>query len=175
MAGAPILEGPRVRLRAPRIDDADAIFAGTTSDPEVTRYLTWTPHPDVDETRRVIEEVYLAGAEPVWLVEWRDTGEFVGTCGRRRKKHAVDFGFCLGRRWWGQGIMTEVLKLLIEDAEQDPDVYRIWAVCAVDNAASARVLENVGMTLEGRLARYAVLPNLSPEPQDCLMFGKAVR
>lgn len=101
MAHPPTLAGPRVRLRAPRIDDADAIFAGMTSDPEVTRYLTWTPHRDVDETRRVTEEVYLA--------------------------------------------------------------------------AYARVLENVGMTLKGRLARCAVLPNLSPEPQDCLMYTKAVR
>ena len=63
----------------------------------------------------------------------------------------------------------------IDDAEQDPDVYRIWAVCAVDNAASARVLENIGMTLEGRLKRCAMLPSLSPEPQDCLMYAKAVR
>jgi len=41
--------------------------------------------------------------------------------------------------------------------------------------ASARLLERSGLTFEGRLARYAVLPNVSAEPQDCLLFGKAIR
>jgi [ribosomal protein S5]-alanine N-acetyltransferase len=54
-------------------------------------------------------------------------------------------------------------------------VYRVWATCHVDNTASGRVLVNAGMTLKGRLARYAVLPNVGPEPQDCLMFAKVVR
>jgi RimJ/RimL family protein N-acetyltransferase len=39
----------------------------------------------------------------------------------------------------------------------------------------AVVLRRCGLTLEGRLARYAVFPNLGREPQDCLMYRKAVR
>ncbi|HEX7826046.1 MAG TPA: GNAT family protein, partial [Mycobacterium sp.] len=54
-------------------------------------------------------------------------------------------------------------------------VYRVSAYCHVDNPGSAGVLRRCGLTLEGRLVRYAVFPNLGPEPQDCLMFGKAVR
>jgi RimJ/RimL family protein N-acetyltransferase len=54
-------------------------------------------------------------------------------------------------------------------------VYRVTAHCHVDNTASARLLERSGLTFEGRLARYAVLPNISGEPQDCLLFGKALR
>jgi RimJ/RimL family protein N-acetyltransferase len=49
------------------------------------------------------------------------------------------------------------------------------AHCHVDNAGSAAVLERAGLTFEGRLARYAVLPNISQEPQDCLLFGMALR
>ena len=41
--------------------------------------------------------------------------------------------------------------------------------------ASARLLESSGLAFEGRLARYAVLPNISEEPQDCLLFGKAIK
>lgn len=157
------------------MDDAEAIFAGMASDPDVTRYLRWTPHHDVDETRRVIEEIYLAGDNPVWLVEWRATGEFVGVCEWRPQAHAVELGYCLGRPWWGHGIMTEVVAMLIDAARQDPAIHRVWATCHVDNVASARVLQNAGMTSEGRLARYEVFPNQGPQPQDCLMFAKAVR
>jgi ribosomal-protein-alanine N-acetyltransferase len=170
------LNGTRVRLRAPRLADADAMFAALTSDPEVTRYLSWTPHPDVQETRRVITELFNVGDEPTWLIEWHDTNELVGTCGwLRPRPHAVDLGYCLGRRWWRRGIMSEVVGVLIDEARLDPTVYRVSAYCHVDNAGSAAVLRHCGLALEGRLARYAVFPNLGPEPQDCLMFATALR
>ena len=176
MAAPPTLVGMRVRLRTPRIDDADTIFAEMASDPEVTRYLRWAPHSDVGETRRVIDEIYLGSDSTVWLIEWRATGAFVGVCELRRPvPHSIELGYCLSRRWWEKGIMTEVVTMMIDFARQDPAAYRVWATCNVGNAASARVLEKAGMTLEGRLARYAVLPNLAPEPQDCLMFATAVR
>ena len=38
-----VLAGPRILLRRPRLDDAGALFARVASDPQVTRYLTWTP------------------------------------------------------------------------------------------------------------------------------------
>jgi [ribosomal protein S5]-alanine N-acetyltransferase len=127
MAIAPVLAGPWVRLRMPRVEDAEAMFTGLASDPDVTRYLSWTPHPDVAETRRVITDVFNVGAGPAWLIERRDTGEFVGTCGRLRPRpNTVELGCC-------------------------------------------------GLALEGRLARHAVFPNPGPEPQDGLMYGKAVR
>jgi RimJ/RimL family protein N-acetyltransferase len=172
----PTLTGPRVRLRAPHLDDADAMFAVLASDVDVTRYLSWTPHPDVGETRRVITELFNVGDDPTWVIEWRDTGELIGTCGwLRPRPHTVDLGYCLGRRWWRRGIMSEVARVLIDEARRDPTVYRVSAYCHVDNAGSAGVLRHSGLTLEGRLARYAVFPNLGPELQDCLMYGKAVR
>ena len=87
----------------------------------------------------------------------------------------MDFGYCLGRRWWGQGVMAEVVQLLLAEMESDPKVYRISAICHVDNTRSARVLERAGLSLEGRLVRHTVFPNISAEPQDVLQFAKAVR
>jgi [ribosomal protein S5]-alanine N-acetyltransferase len=171
-----VLNGPRVRLRAPTLDDAEPLFERVASDPEVTRYLSWCPHPHVDETRRVITELFNVGGETTWLIELRDGSGPIGLCGwRRPQPHTVELGYCLGRQWWRQGIMTEVLPLLLDKARQDPSVYRVTAHCHVDNTGSAAVLERTGLTLEGRLARYAVLPNISDEPQDCLLFGKALR
>ena len=76
-----VLTGERVGLRAPRLDDAEELFASVASDPEVTRYMSWTPHPDVDETRRVITELFNVGGERTWLIEMRDSGQIIGTCG----------------------------------------------------------------------------------------------
>ena len=175
MADRGVLTGERATLRAPRLDDAEVLFERIASDPEVTRYLSWSPHPDVAETRRVITELFNVGDEKTWLIELRDGGP-VGLCGWRRPQgYSVELGYCLGRRWWRQRIMSEVLPLLLDEAHRDPSVYRVYAYCHVDNIGSARVLERSGLTLEGRLVRYGVFPNISAEPQDCLMFATAVR
>jgi [ribosomal protein S5]-alanine N-acetyltransferase len=162
MTDVEVLTEPRVTLRAPRLDDAEAIFERIASDPEVTRYLAWSTHPDVAETRRVITDLFNAdGDDKSWLIELHG--------------QPVELGYCLGRRWWRQRIMSEVLPLLLEEAQRDPAVYRVYAYCHVDNTGSARVLERAGLALEGRLVRYAMFPNLSAEPQDCLLFAKALR
>jgi len=171
-----VLNGPRVTLRAPTLDDAELLFERVASDPEVPRYMSWRPHPDLAETRRVITEIFNVGGETTWLIELHGGDGPIGLCGwRRPQPHIVDFGYCLGRRWWGQGLMSEAVQLLLAKARRDPTVYRVTAHCHVDNTASARLLERSGLTFEGRLARYAVLPNISAEPQDCLLFGKALR
>ena len=88
------LAGDRVTLRAPRLGDAEELFASVASDPEVTRYVTWTPHSDVDETRRVITELFNVGKERTWLIELNETGEIIGSCGFRPvKPHIREFGY----------------------------------------------------------------------------------
>ena len=177
MADVETLMGEQITLRAPTLGDADELFASVACDPEVTRYMTWTPHPDVGETRRVITESFNVGDERTWLIELRDTAEIIGTCGFRPvQAHSRDFGYVLGRRWWGRRLMPEVVALLLAEMESDAGVYRVSAICHVDNTRSARVLEAAGLSFEGRLVRHTVFPNISTtEPQDVLQFAKAVR
>src|SRR6476646_6762262 len=54
MSDVEVLNGPRVTLRTPTLDDAELLFERMASDPEVSRYMSWRPHRDVGETRRVI-------------------------------------------------------------------------------------------------------------------------
>lgn len=170
-----VLTGPRVTLRAPRIDDAEPLFERVTSDSEVSRYMAWQTHRDIRETRRVVTEVFNAAGETTWVIDLRGEGPIGAIGWRRPQPHHIDFGYYLGRPWWRQGLMSEAVRLILDKAHRDPTVYRISAHCYVDNAASARLLERNGLIREGRLARYTVLPNISAEPQDCLLFGKAVR
>jgi ribosomal-protein-alanine N-acetyltransferase len=51
------------------------------------------------------------------------------------------------------------------------EIYRVWAVCDVDNVSSARLLESVGMQFEGKLRRWLVHPNVSAAPRDCLCYA----
>ena len=66
--------------------------------------------------------------------------------------------------------MPEAIRSLTAVALSGP-FFRIEATCDFENRASARALEKSGFTKEGRLARYMVHPNLSPEPRGCLLYA----
>ncbi len=171
------ITGPRLVLRPPMLADAGALFQRVARDPEVTKYLQWAPHPDVAATRRVISEKLNVGDdERTWAIELRHSGEIIGLASCRRPvRHSVEVGYCLGRRWWGKGLMAEALEMLLTALGDDRRVYRVWATCSVDNDRSARLLERAGFVLEGRLARHAVYPNLAREPQDSLLYARVMR
>jgi RimJ/RimL family protein N-acetyltransferase len=169
--------GPRLLLRPPVAEDADAIFERIAGDPEVTRYLLWTAHPDVGETRRVlVDQVIKGGRERTWVVALRGSGDVVGliSC-RSQVRHSVEIGYCLGRQWWDMGFMSEALNLLLAELAADPAVYRVWATCHVDNSRSARLLQRARFSLEGRLTRHAIYPTMGPEPRDSLLYARILR
>jgi RimJ/RimL family protein N-acetyltransferase len=89
----------------------------------------------------------------------------------RAKQHSVDIGYVLAPHLWRRGLMGEAVRGLVHWAMNHPEVYRIWAVCDVENIASARLLESAGMQLEGRLRRWLVHPNMSESPRDCLCYA----
>jgi RimJ/RimL family protein N-acetyltransferase len=77
----------------------------------------------------------------------------------------------IGRRW-RQGLMTEVLSEVAAWALRQRSIFRIGAVCDVENIGSARVLEKSGFVREGVLRRWLVHPNISDEPRDCYNYSR---
>ncbi len=78
----------------------------------------------------------------------------------------------MARPFWGQGIMTEAARAVVQWAWSQSEIYRIWAVGDVENVASARVLEKVGMQHEGILRRFINHPNISDTPRDCHCYAR---
>jgi [ribosomal protein S5]-alanine N-acetyltransferase len=171
------IDGPRLLLRLPVVDDAGPLFQRIARDPQVTKYLLWTPHPDVAATRRVItERMNVDPHARTWVMVLQHSGEIVGMISCWRPvRHSAEIGYCIGRRWWGKGLMSEALDMLLAALTADPDVYRVWATSNVDNDRSVRLLERAEFSLEGRLARHAIYPNLGTEPHDSLLYAKALR
>jgi RimJ/RimL family protein N-acetyltransferase len=166
----------RLLLRRPRNDDAAPLFRAYTTDPEVTRFLIWRPHKDIEETKR-----FLASCDEDWEADRSypfaiglppDAAHPFGMIHIRPTVHGADFGYVLARLHWGHGYMAEALKALSDWCILQPSIFRASAFCDVDNPASARVMEKAGMRFEGRLRRYNVHPNVSPEPRDALIYAK---
>ena len=95
-----------------------------------------------------------------------------GAIACRVRGHAVDFGYVLNRKYWGQGYATEAARTVVAWAMSLPGVYRVWATCDTENLVSVRVLEKTELLLEGRLKRHTIRPNISMIPRDTFVFAK---
>lgn len=164
----------RLYLRPARIDDAEAICASWANDQEVTRYLGWRPYDDVEVAREFLRNAQAGwpAGDRLWGIEGRHDQRLIGQIGAHPEGTRVVLGYVLARAHWGQGFMTEALRAVAGAALDDPAIYRAWAVCDVDNPASARVMQKAGMRFEGRLRRWIIHPNVSPEPRDVLCYAK---
>lgn len=175
MANPPkILKTDRLRLRKVKLSDAEAIFRQYARDPEVTKYVSWRAHRDLEETREYVRMCLLAwdtGKAFHWVIERREDKEVIGMIIARAAGEKWELGYVLARPFWGQGYMTEAVKGIIAWALRQKEIYRVWAVSDVDNVASARVMEKAGMQREGILRRWSVHPNISPEPRDSYCYA----
>jgi [ribosomal protein S5]-alanine N-acetyltransferase len=82
----------------------------------------------------------------------------------RINQYKADLGYVLVKLKWGKGYMPEAMQALIDWALGQNEIYRVWAICDVENVASARVMEKVGMQKEGVLRRWLIHPNIAKEP-----------
>jgi RimJ/RimL family protein N-acetyltransferase len=169
-----VFELERVRLRRPRLSDAEAIFE-YGSDPEVARFADWLRCKTIDSVeeqlgRRV--EDWSSGTEFYWVMTLPPADRAIGAISCCVHGHTADFGFVLNRRCWGNGYTTEAARAIVAWLFSLPSVWRVFASCDVGNRASARVLEKAGLSLEGIMRRAMLRPNLSDEPRDALLFAK---
>ncbi len=166
----------RLLLRRPSLSDAPAIFQRYATDGEVTRFLSWRPHHDQEETRAFLElclEGWDAGSKHNFVIARKDRPEqALGMIDMRRKGHVVEFGYVLARSEWGRGFMPEALGGLVALALDQPPIWRVQALCDAENLASARVMEKAGLSFEGRLRRYLVHPNIDPAPRDSFLYAR---
>lgn len=169
------LQTERYDVRRVRLTDAEAIFAAYAADPEVTKYLTWTTHSDVSETRQYVERMakeWDSGIGFPAVIESRVAPKkLLGMIHPHLSGNRVSFGYVLRRDHWGQGCISEVLSALVDHALAAPDIYRAQAFCDVENVGSARVMEMAGMELEGTLRRFSLHPT-EKVPRDCIMYAR---
>lgn len=179
MSGLPALDPPEtfetpwLRLRRPRPDDAEAVFA-YASDPAVTRLMDWPTHETVETSRQFLDfcaKGWASGREFTWLLTLPPSDRAVGAIACRPKDEGVEFGYVLHRDAHGRGLATEASRALVGWLKSRRRVSRVEATCDVENAASARVLEKAGLARERLLPAYGARPNLGSSPRDALLYA----
>jgi RimJ/RimL family protein N-acetyltransferase len=90
-----------------------------------------------------------------FAVEDRQTAEFVGRVGLMHQakwtasEDKIEIGWAITRERWGEGLATEAARAVLADGFDRVGLPRVIGFSAPDDIASVRVMERVGMTLQG--------------------------
>ena len=153
------IETERLLIR-PFAPGADAAaMADVYCDPDVMRFVPGGALPDEEAVRAALERYARAQAEhgfSSWAVVERRTGRLVGDVGFGifGPTGDVELGYTLARDCWGRGYATEAARACLEAASAHLDARRIVAVVDVQNEASLRVPERIGMTRVGTVEAH---------------------
>jgi ribosomal-protein-alanine N-acetyltransferase len=151
------LESERLILRPPRPSDIQSMTVWL-SDYDVARMTARVPHPYNEGDA----EAFIAHApEHRFVIQRKRDGVFLGMAGL----HADDgyeFGYWLGKPFWGFGYATEAAHRLVSYAFQALGQETVHAGWFYDNPASGHVLAKLGARHNGSRMR------------DCRARGTAV-
>lgn len=156
--GTQRLETERLVLRKYVYEDAAAMYKNWASDKEVTKYLTWPAHSSQEVTQRVIKDwlnEYSNESYYHWAIVLKDNGDEpigdIAVVGMDEKTSKVHIGYCIGRKWWHQGITSEACKAVMDFLFDAVNVKRIEARHDPENPNSGNVMKKCDMKYEGTL------------------------
>lgn len=148
-----ILETPRLLFRLIKASDAEAMFE-MDSDPEVHLYLGNNPLKHIDECYPIIENLqwqYNEFGMARMAVILKETGEFLGWAGLKRERNLpdrgifIDLGYRFIQKHWGKGYASEAAQAWVDYGFDVLKLEKINAFIDVDNLASRKVIEKVGL------------------------------
>ena len=151
-----MIETDRLILRPWLDSDAEVLFR-YASDPDVGPRAGWPPHKDIEESRRVIRDIFTN--DRTWAVTLRETGEAVGCMGYFIHGESnipigegdAEIGYWIAKPYWNHGIATEALRAMIDYCFNVKGFLTLWSDFFIDNPASGRVMEKCGFKDTGEI------------------------
>src|SRR5690606_31990384 len=90
------LTSKRLLFRKPQLTDAALLYSTYTSDPEVTRFVTWKPHSSVSQTQDFLNYClsrWDEGNELNYLVETLEDHKLIGMVKIAFNNNTVNLGY----------------------------------------------------------------------------------
>jgi RimJ/RimL family protein N-acetyltransferase len=165
----------RLKLREITQQDFQAVHE-YASDPETVKYMPFGPNTEEETQEFINRNLKRQQDDPRtdygFGIILKTENRFIGACGIHGVSEVqASIGYILNRRYWSHGYATEAAKALVDYLFRELGVHRVFASCDPENHASIRVLEKVGMSLEGRLRENM---NIRGEYRDSLIFGLVI-
>jgi [ribosomal protein S5]-alanine N-acetyltransferase len=147
----------RLVLRPFTADDRPAVLH-YQRDPRYLRFYHWDDRTP-DAVQAFVQRFLDAQAEEPrrifqLAITLRGDNRLIGNCGVRMETagaREAELGYELDPDYWGNGYATEAARAMLRWGFAELGLHRIAAQCIAENMASARVLQKLGLQLEGRL------------------------
>jgi ribosomal-protein-alanine N-acetyltransferase len=172
----------RLILRPFTEQDADALHR-VLSVRQVHRYFPRTDPPSREQVEKIIARQLAHWEEHGcgwWAVVWRESQELIGWCGLQFLPEfgETEVAYLLSRPYWGKGLGTEAAWVAAQFGFQTLGMERLVAIAHVENAASQRVIEKLGMSFVEQLSLWGIecyrysLPRAAWRPARLASDGK---
>lgn len=165
----PQLQTQHLLLRKFSLDDAQDLFE-CTSDPEINRFMLFSLHQTIEDTKKFLAS-YESWPIAPWGIVDNASAKIIGQCGFvacDTRHFNGTLGYFLARSYWGKGYMTEAVQAALDFGFNTLRLNRIEAQIAPFNDGSRRVLEKVGMSYEGTLRQNVWVRG---EFEDSLLYS----
>ena len=156
----PELRTERLVLRGFRPQDWGAVHMYGT-DPEVVRFMDWGPNTPDETTvwldRMIDADKAVPQTQFPFALQRSTDGRLIGSVELQilsEEHRRGEMGYVIARDAWGNGYATEAAAALLRFGFERLGLRRISATCDPENAGSGRILEKIGMQLEGRLRSF---------------------
>lgn len=150
----------RLLLRRITIDDATAVYKNWASDDEVTKYLNWKTHKNINTTKEVINtwvHQYHCDYFFQWVIEHLENKEIIGSISLfNYKDNSLEIGYCIAKKYWNQGLTTEACRDVLDFAFNKVGVDKVYARHIKENIASGRVMQKNNLTYIGTFLEYII-------------------
>jgi len=151
-----ITQTPRLIIRE-FISEEQETYLHHFTDEEVCLYL---PQRTTEERINIFQTALAAYANSklmgIWGMFNKQTDEFIGSCLLRpfnNNPRILEVGYSMDKKYWGQGIGTEMAEAMVTYAFTYPFIEEVVAVTVKENIASQRVLEKAGLKRADNLFR----------------------
>ena len=154
--GTQRIETKRLILRRFTMKDVLPMYHNWASDPEVTKYLMWPAHSSPRVTETVLRE-WIQNYEQddfyQWAIVLKENGEepigSISVVSQDAKTGKAQVGYCIGKKWWHKGVMSEALEAVIAFLFGKVGAQRVESRHDPRNPNSGAVMRKCGMKFEG--------------------------
>ena len=143
------LETERLVLRELKEDDAQIVFKSWTNDDEVSKYVRWSTHKNIEETKEYLKDTEKRCKEEEnyfsWGIVLKESKELIGAMAAFPTEDGrIEIGYNIAKKHWRNGYTTEALKKVIEYLTNEVGIHKYICSHAVLNPASGAVMKKAG-------------------------------
>lgn len=157
----PILATERLKLRKLQISDYESLIKNVNN-PKISKQLLNIPYPYTEEfaifRMNFINQAFLNKERYIFVINLNEdnNNEVIGEIGIHldKENNKAEIGYWVCEDYWGKGIATEAVSLILKFGFEDLKLNKIIATHYLDNPSSEKVLIKNQMIKEGTLIEH---------------------